>query len=136
MNTNEVRVYFALDGDEFDPDEVTIFLGIEPTSTKRKGESVSGRITKNSSWQFSTENIVNEYINVFKITRDLINKLKPKKDLINQAKSRFNVSARLEVVLWLSINEYHSTPAIGFEVDTIEFLGQIGAFIDIDTYIH
>jgi len=34
------------------------------------------------------------------------------------------------------MNEEHSTPAIGFEVDTVKFLGEIGAFIDIDTYKH
>ncbi len=50
--------------------------------------------------------------------------------------NRFNLSPRLEVVLWFSVNEEHSTPAIGFEVDTIKFLGEIGAFIDIDTYKH
>ena len=136
MKTNEGRVYFAFDGDDFDPNEVTRFLGIEPTLVKCKGESVSGRIMKDSSWQFSTNNIVNEYINIFDMTQSIIDKLKPKKDLINQAKSRFNISPRLEVVLWFSMNDNCSTPAIGFEVDTIKFLGEIGAFIDIDTYKH
>lgn len=35
MDTNEGRVYFALDSDDFDPDdEVTEFIEIEPTSIK------------------------------------------------------------------------------------------------------
>ena len=136
MKTNEGRVYFALDGDDFDPDEVTIFLGTKPSFTKRKGENVSNRITKESSWQLSTDNIINDYIDVFDMTKTIVDKLKPKKDLINQAIKRFNISPRLEVVLWFSMNQYCSTPAIGFEIDTVKFLAEIGAFIDIDTYQH
>lgn len=136
MDTNEGRVYFALDGDDFDPDEVTKFLGIKPTSIKRKGEKIPGRRPKMNSWILSTENIVNDYIDVFKMASEIVNQLRPKKQLIIEAKKRFNVSPRLEVVLWFSMNEEHSTPAIGFEVETTEFLGEVGAFVDIDTYKH
>ncbi len=136
LETNEGRVYFALDGDDFDPDELTEFLGIEPTSIKRKGETIPGRIPKMNSWTISTENIDADQIDVFEMAEEIINRLKSKKDLIIEAKERFNVSPRLEVVLWFSMNEDISTPAIGFEVDTIKFLGEIGAFIDIDTYKH
>ena len=136
MDTNEGRVYFALDGDDFDPDEVTEFLGIQPTSIMRKGSKAGGKLPKISSWAVSTENIVNEYIDVFDMATEIINILKPKKNLIIQAKELFNVSPRLEVVLWFSVNEEHSTPAIGFEPETVSFLGEIGAFIDIDTYKH
>ncbi len=136
MLTNEGRVYFALDGDDFDPDDVTVFLGIEPTSIKRKGAKVPGIIPRMNSWELSTDNIVDEHIDVFKMSTEIVNRLKGKKDLILQAKDIFNVLPRFEVVLWFSNNEEHSTPAIGFEVETVEFLGEIGAFVDIDTYKH
>ncbi|WP_299595129.1 DUF4279 domain-containing protein [uncultured Microbulbifer sp.] len=136
MTTNEGRVYFALDGEVFDPDELTEFLGIEPTSIQRKGAKVPGRVPKTNSWQFSTENVVNDYIDVFHLSSLVIEQLKPKKDLILKAKEKFSVLPRLEVVLSLSMNEQHSTPAIGFHVETMEFLGEIGAFVDIDTYKH
>jgi hypothetical protein len=136
METNEGRVYFSLDGDDFDPDEVTEFLGIEPTSIKRKGSRVPGKIPKRNSWVLSTENIISDYIDVYEMSAQIVNKLKPKKELILKAKERFNALPRFEVVLWFSINEEHSTPTIGFEAETIQFLGEIGAFIDIDTYKH
>ncbi|MXR69835.1 DUF4279 domain-containing protein [Shewanella sp. JBTF-M18] len=136
MDTNQGRVYFALDGDNFDPDEVTKFIGIEPTSIMRKGSKAGGKLPKKSSWTVSTENVVNEYIDVFDMATEIINVLKPKKDLIIQAIAKFKVKPRLEVVLWFSVNEEHSTPAIGFETETVSFLGEIGAFIDIDTYKH
>lgn len=136
METNEGRVYFALDGDDFDPDEVTEFLGIEPTSVRRKGSRIPGKIPRMNSWELSTDRIVNEYIDVFEMSTEIVNRLKAKKDLILLAIERFNASPRFEVVLWFSMNEEHSTPAIGFEVETIKFLGEIGAFIDIDSYKH
>ncbi|MDG9671039.1 DUF4279 domain-containing protein [Hahella sp. CR1] len=136
METNEGRVYFALDGDDFDPDKVTEFLGIEPTSITRKGSKVPGILPRINSWELSTENIVNNYIDIYEMSAEIVNKIKPKKNLILQAKEIFNVSPRLEVVLWISMNEEHSTPAIGFDAETIGFLGEIGAFVDIDAYKH
>ncbi len=136
MAINEGRVYFALDGDNFEPDELTQFLEIEPTSVMRKGSNIPDKLPPKSSWELSTENVVNNYIDVFDMATSIIEQLKPKKKMILDAINRFNLSPRLEVVLWFSVNEEHSTPAIGFEVDTIKFLGEIGAFIDIDTYKH
>lgn len=136
LNTNEGRVYFALDGDDFEPDDLTSLLGITPTSIRRKGSKVPGRIPKLSSWEFSTEHLVNDYIDVFEMATEIVNKLKPKKDQILEAKKLFNVSPRFEVVLYISMSEEHSTPAIGFEIETVKFLGEIGAFVDIDTYRH
>lgn len=136
MTTNEGRVYFALDASDFDPDELTQFLGIEPTSIKRKGERIPNLVPKNYSWILSTENVVNNYIDVSKMATSIIDQLKPKKQLILDAITKYKLYPRFEVVLWISINQEHSTPAIGFEIETVKFLGEIGAFIDIDTYKH
>ena len=91
---------------------------------------------KENSWELSTNHIVSDYINVFEMATEIVNRLEPQKQLILQAITKFNATPRLEVVLWFSMNEELSTPAIGFEFETIQFLGEIGAFIDIDTYKH
>ena len=134
MATNEGRVYFALDGDDFEPDVVTEFLGILPTSVKIKGSKVPNKLPAKNSWELSTENIVNEYIDVFSMAESITDTLMPIKDKLKRVIETYNLVPRLEVVLWFSVNEEHSTPAIGFEPSTISFLGEIGAFIDIDTY--
>ena len=136
MSTNEGRVYFALDGDDFDPEELTQFLGIEPTSIMIKGSHIPGKAPAKNSWAVSTENIINNYIDVFSMAKSITDQLEPKKQNIIEAIKRFNLVPRLEVVLWFSVNEEHSTPAIGFEPETIKFLADIGAFIDVDTYKH
>ena len=136
METNEGRVYFAHDGDDFDPDEITEFLGLEPTNIRRKGSRIPGKFPEMNSWELSTEKVISEYIDVFEMSTGVINILKPKLDLIIEAKRRFKAEPRFQVVLTFSTKEEHTTPAIGFEVETIEFLGAIGAFVDVDTYKH
>lgn len=95
-----------------------------------------GKLPRVSSWEISTENVVNGYVDVYELSTQIIQILKPKKDEIIQAMNRFNLKPHLEVVLWFSTDEKHSTPAIGFEVETIQFLAEIGAYIDVDTYKH
>lgn len=135
MNTNEGYVYFAFSGKDFDPDELTAFLGIRPTTAWKKGTRNPERgLPKRDIWNFSSERVVDELIDVYELSSQLVEQLKPKTQRIIEAKSRFNVEPYLQVVLYISMHEEHSTPAIGFEVDVIEFLAQVGASIDIDTY--
>ncbi len=130
MDTNEGEVYFALDGEDFDPSEITEFLGIEPTSVLVKGNPRP----KKNSWKLSSGKIINNYIDTYILASSLIRILEPKKELIIKAIEKFNAKPRLEVVLWFTCNENISTPAIGFDEKTTKFLGDVGAYIDIDTY--
>lgn len=133
---NECRVYFALYGDDFDPDEITKLLGIHPTDTKRKGQKIPGKIPKCSSWILSTENVKGDLADVYDLSSKIVGQLCDKKGVIIEAMSSFNTFSKLQVVMSISTNEVTSTPAIGFDVETTKFLGEIGAFIDIDTYLH
>ena len=130
---HEGRVYFALDGDEFDPNEVTRLLEIEPTTVILKGKSPGYEIRK-TSWILSTENLIRDYIDVFQMSSDIVGRLINKKDILLQALERFKLTPRLEIVLRFSSESGISMPAIGFETETVKFLGEIGAHIDIDTY--
>ena len=78
LATNEGEVYFALDGDEFDTDEITKFLGIEPSSISRKDKKIPGRHWSFSSCKLSAGKTINELIDVFEmaslITKDTGNR--------------------------------------------------------------
>ncbi len=134
--TNEGRVYFSLDGDELEPDLITELLGIKPTKTSLKGSVIAGKMPTENSWELSTAQLVDEYIDIYEMSAQLISSLIPKRDLIIEAVNKFSARPRLQVVLTFSINEEHSTPAIGFDTTMIEFLAYIGAYIDVDTYRH
>lgn len=134
MKTNKCYVYFAIDGDDFHPDDITKILNINPTNIRVKGSRIPGKVPAYNSWQLSTETVQHEIIDVEAMALSVINKLLPKIDLINQIKQKYNASTRLEVVLWVTTDDNQSTPAVGFNVRIMDFLVKVGAFIDVDMY--
>ena len=129
--TNTGEVYFALYGDDFEPEELTHFVGIEPTSVHRKALP----LPKQSSWQVSSGKLENDVIDIYEASNGLIAHLRPYAEKIVEARHQFKLDAVLQVVLWISTDESNSTPAIGFETEVISFLSIVGASIDIDTYL-
>ena len=133
--TNEVEVYFALKGDDFDPDAFTKLSGLAPTDVFRKGEP--GRYVKTYKfglWQVSTGHIANDVLLIDEIADQLIEKIKGAADYFAKVISEQKLYAVLEVVLYISMDEKLSTPALGFSSQTIEFLHKVGATIDVDIY--
>jgi hypothetical protein len=128
--TNEGEVYFTLFGDDFDPSEVTRLVGLEPTSTRRKGNP----IPKHTWWKVSTGKTEGELVDIYEMSSALVEKLTPQTQGILRATHELKLEAILEVVLYISMNESVSTPAIGFTPEVISFLSAVGASIDIDTY--
>jgi len=128
--TNEAEVYFALYGNEFDPDAVTRLVGIEPTSIKLKKDP----ICKHTWWKYSLGKIEDDVIDIYDMSSALVARLQPYQDKIAQAKDTLRLNTVLSVVLWITCDEAKSTPAIGFDEKVISFLSSVGASIDIDTY--
>ena len=130
--TNEVEVYFALKGDDFDPDAFTEQSGLIPTKVFRKGEQ--GEYVKEykfGMWEISTGIISNDALLVDEIADRLIESIEVSSDSIADAVSMFELYAVLEVVLHVSMDEKLSTPALGFTSRTIAFLHRVGAVIDV-----
>lgn len=131
MVVNEGYIYFGLFGDDFEPDVVTERLGIEPSRIMRKGDP----IPKHTSWQLSTDKVVGEVVDVYEVAEPLIQRLEPKSEAIRSLVDELDLEAILQVVLWISTDENISTPAIGFDGGTIQFLSKVRGSIDVDTYI-
>lgn len=132
---NEGYVYFGLRG-TFDPDAMTLRLGITPTSSCAQGAKNPQRgLPKTSQWEVSTERIVAEYIDVYELADQIVSKLEGNAVQIKDAIAVFDLYAVLEVVLYFSTDDEVSTPAIGFSNRVLAFLADVNASIDIDTYI-
>lgn len=129
--TNEAEVYFALYGADFDPEEATRRIGLEPTSIKRKGEPKTRR---HSFWQISSGRIEGDIIDIYEMSSALVTLLAPCTEKIAKTRRELGLEAVLEVVLWITTDESKSTPAIGFDSEVISFLHAVGATIDVDTY--
>ncbi|MBC7624847.1 MAG: DUF4279 domain-containing protein [Aeromicrobium sp.] len=128
--TNKALVYFALSGNDFEPDEVTRLIGVEPTSIRRKGVPTPVF----SFWQFGSEEVVSDIVDIYEMSSALVFRLQAYEAKIANTKKLLKLDAVLQVVLWITADESKSTPAIGFEPEVITFLSNIGASVDIDTY--
>ena len=113
---NEGEVYFALFGDDFDPESLSI--GVAPTRIKRKANP----IPRQSSWIFSTGKICSDLIDVYEMASSVVTALEPYAGRILEAKLEYNLDAVFAVVLTVSPDDSISTPAIGFDSRVISFL--------------
>jgi hypothetical protein len=129
--TNNGEVYFVLFGKDFDPDEATRLIGLNPTEVQRKSDPRP----KLSMWKFSSGKVADDELDVYGLSSKLISKLLPYATKIAKAKETLQLDAVLEVVLYITTAETKSTPAIGFDTVVISFLHAVGASIDVDTYL-
>lgn len=129
----KARVYFALLGDDFDPDEVTKELGVAPTAKNKTGEP--GRYKPRldfSSWELSTDEV--ETLDVYELANQICDQLAGKSAAIRRLVEKYSLEATLEIVLWIDTNEKQPAPALGFDDKVISFLHAVGGQIDIDIY--
>lgn len=131
MASNKARAYFGLAGYHFNPDDITRFLGLEPTRVDASGARSTLDKPVLSFWELSTET-VDDDIDVYKLTEGLIKQIEPAKEKILQACKDQNLSPRIVVELVLSVDKDESEPEVGFGARTIKFLSEIGAFINVD----
>lgn len=131
---NGTYVYFALHGDVFDPDLITNKLDIVPTEKWSKGNKGKYKSAHTFSyWQLATTK-GEEYIIVDRLVDEIINQLFNKIELINELKEQYNLESVLEIVLYIDMNEEQSTPALGHDLKTIEFLYRTQTRTDVDIY--
>ena len=129
------EVYLGLYGDDFEPNEVSTFIGLAATRIARRGErnAVISR-PRESAWKFSLGKVEADVINVYEMSNSLIEQLAPYESKIVEAVRVFGLFAVLQVVLWIDQDETASMPAIGFERPVLDFLTAVSATIDIDSY--
>lgn len=127
-------VYFALKGDDFDPDEVTKQLAILPTEAKRKGEA--GRYIpklRQSFWKYSSDQVENA-LDIDALVEQVLQKLRGKEQAILSLKKRLNLTSVLQIVLWIDTNQEVSSPFLGHDISTIRFLHETATTTDLDIY--
>ncbi|WP_054076425.1 DUF4279 domain-containing protein [Pseudomonas amygdali] len=133
--TTTGEVYFAMYGDNFEPDEVTAYIGLTATEIFRKGpRSPDAPLRRNSCWSVSNGRIESDLIDVYEMSEALVTRLAPFAAKIVEAKQKFNLRCVFQTVLWIDQDEEAPMPAIGFGLPVIDFIHIVGATIDIDTY--
>jgi hypothetical protein len=134
MENGNTYVYFALSGDNFDPEVVTKKIGVIPTEKWNKGDKGKYKPTlEYTCWIFSTDK-GKEYLMVDSLVDEVISKLFDKIEIINELKHQYNLESVLEIVMYIDTNEEQSTPALGHDLKTIEFLFRTQTKTDVDIY--
>lgn len=134
MEKSGSYVYFALKGDDFDPKEVTKKMDLKPTNSWRKGDKgVYNPKMKFSCWQLETEK-GSEPILIDNLVTEIVNQLSNKIEIINELKRALKLNSVLEIVMDIDTNEEQSTPALGHDLKTIEFLHATKTITDVDIY--
>jgi len=129
---NECYCYFHIIG-EFDPADITKFLGIEPFRAFKKGELRRGG---RSRYDFSTFCCCrcDEYdFDANVMIEKTIAPLRDKIEILNRLRELLGVEYEICVVPKIHVDE--STPALGASLSVIDFCHEIRANIDIDMYL-
>lgn len=132
----EIATTFLLQGIGFDPDDITILLGIQPTKVWRYGAPIPKTTMhyKNDSWLLSTDYEVLDEEHLSDLTRQvdsLINRLQPSTAKLKEICARFRLDVKLYCVLYI---EDADRPAIQFSPAIVEWLAELHAGIDVVTY--
>lgn len=124
----------------FQLDYVTESLGIEPTISYKKGDSIVRKhkpndvstkteFRKETAWELGTD--YQESYDVKEQMDQIIRPLKNKATIINQLKTKYKLECDFSIVI---IMENGDTPSLHLDNEQIEFANSIKAEFDIDLY--
>lgn len=135
MEQSNSYTYFAFNGDNFDPEIITKELGIKPTNSWRTGDQkryVQQQKYSCSRWELRST--INEALDINKLVREVVIQLKDKIEVINKLKREYQLDSVLEMVIFVEMDEQISTPMLGHDLMTIEFLFKTRTETDVDIY--
>ncbi len=126
-----VGFYLWIVGDQFDPAELTSRLAIEPTKVWRPGDPITegGRARRTRpSWLLTVEKRETLEID------DLIEELRAQFDVSTATVKQVcqDLGVRPLLVCGIGIGSAETTPALIFPPDFLEWVGEMGASLDID----
>lgn len=130
MNVPEVFIEFCLVGEDFDPQEITAFLGMAPTDSAKKHRvynTEAQQYSYESYWSIETEKSetwdVTDHLNL------LIKQLAPRKAQIIEIAKR--LKAEIKFLICISLHGANG-PSVYFEPTVLQFFSDIGAACDVD----
>ncbi|WP_425605562.1 DUF4279 domain-containing protein [Luteolibacter rhizosphaerae] len=124
---DSLQIHFEFFGDGLDPDEITAFTGVLPSSTRRKSSP-----NNTSSWSLSSENPSTEG-SFTEAIEEFMRTLYPHVEKFRLVSERPGISCGL--ALWWTVDsDQEPRPAMRLGVEAIAFLGAVKASLDLDGY--
>ncbi len=127
---SEIYVSFNLIGLDFNPDDITNKLGINPTKTWRVGDLIHPKtILKRKENGWSLQSQLNKYYQLEEHLKYLLNKIQPKSDFLKEICSKNY--GELSCAIYVRGEE---RPSIHLDRDIITKINKLNCEIDIDLY--
>ncbi len=128
---NTCYTYFSIRG-TFEPDVITEMLGLKPFKSWRSTDlRKNGTQYGFDSWDYGK---CEDYdVETERQIKQTISALLPKIEVLKQIKAKFDVEYYIEIVP--EIYSYNSTPALGPDLEIIDFCHETRTHIDIDLYV-
>ena len=135
LTRNRCYTYFKITGD-FNPDEVTALLGLQPDEVWKRGDLwLKGHASQtyaSSAWLFGRCDEYDPYVETQ--MRKTIAPLLDKVDLLNRIREENDVEFCLEIVPNIYAGDIN--PCLAPPLDVIDFCHATRTEIDIDMYIY
>jgi len=136
LATNEASISLTLGGYSFKAEEITELLGLKPTAIMNGNTRPGDEKPATSSWEYSTEKVSDDDLDIFSMTNEFIKSLEPVKENLLTAIENYNLVPKIVVRMSIPMDKDIPFPELGFGSRTIKFLASIGAFIEIETEKH
>lgn len=128
----EINTSLTLTVVGFNPEDITSFVGIEPTDTWRVGyqprEGAAKR--KFDGWSISTGK--KPSINLDEQLLDLLKIIQPCRLKLVQICKKFNLEVEFDCVIYIKGNDI---PSIHIDNSVVKLAAELNAEIDVDLYI-
>ncbi len=127
MKPNEFSAYLTLVGD-FDPNEISVRLGLQPTRSWRKGEINPRTQYERNHSRWSLASRVDQAVCLEKQVSDVLEQIRPHSEAV--ANIRATIDGGLQLVAYL----HTSYPGFALENEVLAELGRMKLGIDCDFY--
>lgn len=124
---DSLQIHFEFFGDGLDPDEITVFTGVLPSSTHRKSSPYD-----TSTWGLSSENLSAEG-SFTEAIEEFMRTLYPHVEKFRLVSERPGISCGL-ALWWKFDSDREPRPAFRLGVEAVAFLGAVKASLDLDGY--
>lgn len=115
----------------FDPAEITRQIGIEPTQTARRGDSIQKTKIRHKTdvWSLSTGK--QESLDLDALVRMILDQIGERAPAVAAIRAALSLDAEIACAVYVE----GQTPAISLDRETVARIAALGASIDVDLYI-
>jgi hypothetical protein len=129
-----ITLCFRFYGESFDPDEITRRLELTPTSVFRPGDPITkdGRGKRRRfGWRLKVKE--HEGLDMQDLLQEFKERISVSSSLVRQVCTDLDIQA----VVFCGVRQRESeiTPALEFPMDFVEWVGELGASIDVDVIL-